>query len=129
MTFPGPAYSIGMSLEVRPSDWDGTAREEATTDVMFAEQAYESARLAKELDLRIARLGLEQAFENLEAAQIARDLVEIDLNEAIFLFDRGEKTALAVSGAELALAQAEYAVWNAHAAVVGAWTSIDLVQF
>jgi len=129
MTFPGPGYSIGMAFKVRPADWDGSARAEASADVTFAEQSYESARLAKELDLRIARLVLDQTFENLEAAQTGRALVEIDLDEAVFLFDRGEKTALAVSEAELALAQVEYDVWNAHAAVVGAWTSIDLVRF
>lgn len=129
MELPGRAYSLGLSLEMRPSDWDGTARAQAAMDLTVAERSYESTLLAKELDLRIARLGLAQALEDLEAARSSYEVVSAHLEEALFLFDRGDATALDVSQAELDLTEAEYRVSNARAAVVSAWFTIDLARF
>lgn len=124
-----PRYSLSLDVTVRPSDWDGSARDEAEEDVAFAERALESARQGARYDARSALLELDIDLEELDAELHDLELAERELEEATFRFERGDITRLSLDAAELDVTKARAEVARARATVVRRWYAIDLGQY
>ena len=126
---PNRQYSVGAELTVSPADWNGTAAEDARSDLAFAEREYDYALRLAEYDALAALNELQFSLDDLEVA--LGDLADArqDLAEAAFRFGRGDITQLSLDQTQLGVAEAEHEVTGAMLNVVRRLMAIDYGQY
>jgi outer membrane protein TolC len=126
---PDWRYSLGAELTVSPADWDGTAVDDAGSDLASAERDYDYALRIAEYDAIAALNNLAFSLDDLEVAAATLADAGQDLTEATFRFGRGDLTQLSLDQTEQGVTEAEYEVTSAKLGVVRDFMAIEYGQY
>ncbi len=105
------AISLGFSLD----DWNSDERKEFETELEISRQQAAQILNTEELKLQQAKTSVESRAINYEVAETGLDQAKELLDEANFLFERGEYSAAELSEARLLYEQSRNSLFSAAA--------------
>jgi hypothetical protein len=106
-------FKAGVTVNLSPSNWNNEQKLDSALDISMQQQEIEQAQATLALQVQLQQQRVKLETESVQVAQLGVEQQVRNLEEAEYLLELGERTALEVAEQKLALSEAQLAYTKA----------------